>query len=321
MDPDALPGFGHGPFTRQKYDDFAEFFGLHTRICRHIFDRWPDRGYPYLYLELNAGPGLWCPPDARDVLVTGTPLLACRRLHELAAGGRFPYVAHLLEQEPATYSFLREAVESGSELDLLDADRVVVSQGDHEVLAPAVLNQWGSWLARGDFTRVYGLIFHDPTGLPNFALLRRLVRHRAAQHLDLLIYLQATALKRNLNRPADPDRGAPLAARLTRIDKRYWLVREPDGQHQFSFLLGTNWADFPAWKRLRFHRVDQPEGRDLLERLSFEREEYQQRRAARTNTLLQALVLAQADAERWGQPIDPLHADEGDEGDEGDNDD
>lgn len=320
MDPDALPGFGHGPFTQQKYDDFRELLALHLRICAQIFRKYPRARYTYHYLELNAGPGLWCHPDAPHRMVKGTPLLAFDCLEEANAvaarsapheDGYFPYRIDLIERDDAAAAFLgavirdREAYEP-------NWSGVRLHHGDHDALAPAIANLWAEDLDLGVVQRIYGLIFHDPTGLPNFRLLRRLAAMPSCRHLDLLLYVQATPLKRNANRPADPERGAPLQARLARIDKRYWLVREPDGQHQFSFLLGTNWADFPAWRKRRFHRVDEPEGRELLERLSFDRDTYEQRRAARNGTPLAALALAHADGERWGQPVDPAVEDEDD---------
>jgi len=58
------------------------------------------------------------------------------------------------------------------------------------------------------------------------------------------------------------------------VNKTHWLIREPYYKHQWSFLLGTNWASFPAYKSIGLYSIDSKEGQEILEKLIYTKEEY-----------------------------------------------
>jgi hypothetical protein len=117
----------------------------------------------------------------------------------------------------------------------------------------------------------YGLIYSDENGaLPPFALLGDYARH--LPHLDILIHVAATPIKRQRLSP-----NHPLSERLDElmatIAKEQWIVRQPYGHHQWSFLIGTNWDAFPRFKRQGFWPVSSPEGARILRILSWTTQE------------------------------------------------
>ena len=53
------------------------------------------------------------------------------------------------------------------------------------------------------------------------------------------------------------------------VGKKQWLIREPIGKHQWTFMLGTNWKKFPEWKKEGFYRIDTEEGQRVFRRLNW----------------------------------------------------
>jgi hypothetical protein len=64
--------------------------------------------------------------------------------------------------------------------------------------------------------------------------------------------------------------GTPPAL-IRDVPKRYWLIREPYYQHQWTFLIGTNWDTFPDFSRHGFVTIDSPHGREIMRLISYAR--------------------------------------------------
>ena len=141
--------------------------------------------------------------------------------------------------------------------------------GDHTDTLPTFFN-----LPRR--RKKYGLLYADPSGVaPPFNLLAAFASHY--KRIDLLIYLSATNLKRK--RAAQNGSTPTLIDELSNIDKDQWIIREPHGQHQWSFLLGSNWLNYPTYESEGFHRVSSATGQCILHRLNYtenERQQYEQ---------------------------------------------
>jgi hypothetical protein len=57
------------------------------------------------------------------------------------------------------------------------------------------------------------------------------------------------------------------------IDKKCWIVRKPETQWQWTFLIGSNWVKFPEWKKERFYNLESKEGKEIMERVMYTEEE------------------------------------------------
>ena len=86
---------------------------------------------------------------------------------------------------------------------------------------------------------------------------------QARPRMEILIHLSAATIKR-----VKKYQGLCLQDYLELIPKRYWLVREPVDQHQWTFVLGSNTNNFKSWKGIGLWRVDSERGRKVFNRLN-----------------------------------------------------
>lgn len=253
--------------TERKERDFRGILRMHVNICKGILSRTASIT-SYLYVDLYAGPGNL---EHKGRRFDGSPLIA----RDLLTQAGVPYQAEHWECHPDAASLLGEALSTpASLLDALD----VVAPPIHVEDCRTGFNRWLD--ACGPQPDRLGLVYADPIGtaIPVDTL------NRAATMLprvDLLSYVSATNYKRG--RRLNP--GLPyLADDIGAVNKRCALIREGERSTGFgwTFVLWTNWADFPAWTNAGFHRVDSPRGQAELERLNLTRPELH----AKTNTPL-----------------------------------
>lgn len=236
--------------TKPKEDDFRGIIRMHTTLCKGILARSSSR--PYLYVDLFAGPG-WIPDG--DDRFEGSPLIAQTAM--LDAG--FPYQSIHFEQDPETAGQLRKALwEPRSMLWYPDPDSELV-------YAERCQEGFARWLdANGRQQDRFGLVYADPISdeIPHALL------NKAADLLprvDLLSYVAATQYKRR--RGVDSDRPY-LADHIRAVRKKVVLIREPIGAWQFTFILWSNWVDFPQWTKRGFYRLDSARGDQILDKLN-----------------------------------------------------
>jgi hypothetical protein len=108
--------------------------------------------------------------------------------------------------------------------------------------------------------------------MPNFDLLSEISRNPCFQHIDFVIYLGATTIKRV--RRAEEATGRDTKAKLLTdylrsINKTTWIVRKPTGKNQWTFAIGSNWVNFPKWQKHGFYKIDSEEGESVLRRLTY----------------------------------------------------
>ena len=239
-----IDGVGLSGHTDDKQRVFAGLLAMHITICSHM-------NRPYLYVDLNAGPGkkLF---DGKEV--TGSPIIAV----ELLDGKLDDYFALLLE----------ERKDLAAELQIqMCALNIPTSRWDVKWIdnkkAVSLLDTMSK-------QSPMGVIYHDPNGDLDMDLLGLLSRIAGFRQVDILIHLSAANLKRS--RKATQS-GPDLETALSSVSKKYWLVKEPTGKHQWTFLLGTNWDAFPTWKKEGFYRTNTPRGQDILNRVAFTKRE------------------------------------------------
>lgn len=232
-----FPGFSSS-YTPEKQQHYVTFLGMHLRATQGVIlnNRWAP---PYYSLyDLNAGPGY----DAAGGW--GSPL------HFLSQATRYltaiPFEAHFYENDSRTAECLRQPLSAAD----CDGGRYTLHECSH---TEAVHHMPVEKAA-------LGLVYSDENAasIP-LPLLEWIATHR--QRLDLLIHCTATTIKRV--RSAFPDRFA-FGDILQQCPKKVWMVREPYGRHQWTFLYGTNWVDAPVLARQRFHAITSPRGMGIL---------------------------------------------------------
>lgn len=245
-------GIGYGPHTPDKQAMFLKLMEYHIPLtlavqhnCR--IKQWPHADLDtYWYFDITAGAGQDPTGEA------GSPLLFLdvARRHQLS------YQAILIEQEWQNAFELAKQIHD---------PRVQIVQGDHHQRLPA-------FFAKAD--RRFGLLYCDTSGnIPPFDLLARMSQLTTYSRLDFCIYVFANNLKR-VRCAAQTAEKRHLLAMLGTIAKKEWIVREPVGHNQASFLLGSNWVDFPAWEKEGFYSITRSRyGREILNRITFTKDE------------------------------------------------
>jgi hypothetical protein len=115
----------------------------------------------------------------------------------------------------------------------------------------------------------FGAIYLDPSGnLPDLAPLAAVAEIPEWRTVDVLLYLSATTMKRVCG-AFSRMHTKRFADYLSMVKKRYWHVREPSGQHQWTFAFGTNWEKYPEMRKIGFHRADSTEGAEIIDRLNY----------------------------------------------------
>ena len=116
------------------------------------------------------------------------------------------------------------------------------------------------------YSERFGYLYVDPNE-PRIPLtLLDFFSHQYNRKIDLVINIAATSLKRQ---------GKNLLGVVSPVlaCKKKWLIREPEGTHQWTILVGTNWGKVNAWAGQGFYLLDSLEGQDILNRVTKTRKE------------------------------------------------
>ena len=250
---------GHSEATKFKHMCFKEVVCTHFKICQFIISKnsaWCDS--TYYYYDLNAGPGII---DGHK----GSPLIFLEEIALPLNNG----------QTVKSYFFEYDkdnCIALSNEIQNLDLPRNIYSpiviHGDNKVRFEEVLTD-------KNYNK-FGMAFSDPNGLDlrygmkgvtNFDLLRAISITPGWKYVDFLINCNTQAIKRV--RPCSvthEDRN--LEEFIMGIDKKYWIIRVPEGHWNFSMLIGTNWDRYPTDPTLGFVRLDSKEGQEIFKKLN-----------------------------------------------------
>jgi len=228
-----------GPETPSKHRDLGGIFKLYVPILRSMVRN--RRLQTFVYVDLHAGPGLY------DYGAIGSPLLAVHAFHDE------PYCAalHCFEQDADTYDRLTENSCSYAKL---------IAHQESNENAPKLKIPSHS----------HGLVFSDPN--PNRENIPvEILKTFANQwpRIDLLCYVSAATIKRIRT----AHNGEGLLESLAGINKSEMIVRKPEGKHQWTFILLTNWVGFPEWRKAGWVRARSEAGLRILEELDQTRRE------------------------------------------------
>ena len=238
-------GQGQSAYTPHKEKLLGKFLGMHTRICRGIFDKHKGKAWMpdpcYYFVDMYAGSG-----RNENVGCEGSPFVF---LNVIRRAGLPQWRLACIEKKQRNYEGLIRRVNGNP--------RVKVLCGECEELAPALVDSFY-------YKPAYGVFYADPNGMPAWDTLGEIAAHPKAEKMDLLVHLSATTVKRARKAHG----GDYLSALLgpMRRHKKHWLVREPNKTRgmQWTFLFGTAWAKYPEYKGKGFYWLDSPDGREIM---------------------------------------------------------
>lgn len=243
--------------TERKEQDFRGLLNIHLPICRSILGR-QRNPLPYLFVDLHGGPG-----NLRYAGKTflGSPLIA---LDELA-DARIPYQTFHFEQSPLDAERLTHGVAQHDQQGTARVHNMLFEQG-----VPLWLDMLGHQKWR------YGLVYSDPIKDP----IPVETFNQIAEYLprvDLLAYVAANNQYKRANANGQ-GHGRRLADDITAVNKRFALVRKAYRAEQYTFIVWSNWPEFPAWTSQGFYRLDEPRGQEIVEILDCTKAELHARR-------------------------------------------
>ncbi len=245
--------------TLVKYDHFQGLFKMHTNIVYGTYQRNGRmlETHPYFYLDLNAGDPI--------AYLNGEPTDCCG----LFAADRIDSMfltrsVHLIEdRQKQANEFFNQLRQRN-----MDPPEFNVIAGNHTdwegCLQPIIDQLPPHW--------TLGMIFHDPWGVPSYETLVKLSQEPKLARVDIVIAFQVVAEKRSDGAFGKEDRDR-LKSFMEKVNKKTFIIREPEGNNQWTFLIASNWKSYPEWTEAGFHRVDSPTGQDIIQRLTLTQKE------------------------------------------------
>lgn len=141
-------------------------------------------------------------------------------------------------------------------------ENVKVLQGNNEKTLPSELPEPNEKFHSLLFDR-YGYVYLDPNdAFMPIPLLRRIFGNQFYRRVDLIVYVAGTSIKRG---------GCYLYTLddlVKAVSKKVWLIREPHGKHQWTFVFGTNYEKIGDWKKEGFYKKGTPEGDEIWNRVT-----------------------------------------------------
>lgn len=236
-------GVGISPVTGVKQAHFRTLIRAHIGIVQAIQRKYSWVGKKYLYFDINSGPGIY------DDGEKGSPVIFLDEIENVG----MDYQAILIDINENNVEKLRDVTG--------DNKRVTIVCEDN---ATAITRFYNS-CSMNDLQ--YGILYTDPNGTFNSALLGEFSSR--FNKIDLLINCPATAIKRERN-CSKCDENRTLVQRLEAIRKKHWLVRKklPNSTYQWTFLLGSNWDNFPEFRNLGMFKCNSRMGKQILGELN-----------------------------------------------------
>lgn len=245
---------GQSDYTAIKQRHFAAIIKTHLQVAKGIMSRnkYPNWIEPYyLYVDLYAG----CGNNLDDV--PGSPVIFFDQAKKVDVNGYAVFV----EENEYSAELLEDKIKN-----IKTCNYKLITDDNANIVKQMVENPPDK--------KCLGLAYLDPNGIPNFNAIKELSHLKQYDKFDFLINCPATAIKRSLGNGFCDDSNR-LISELVGINKNYWIIREPIGRWQWTFLIGTNWESFPKFKNLGFHPLSSNKGREIVMHLSYTAKELQ----------------------------------------------
>lgn len=245
-------GICTSPETATKQENFTGILSILMPVAKTSMKTWGD---PYFWIyDLNAARSFYEDDDGNLIKGSAVRGIEAARYHGLN------YKAVLCELMPDNAADLVRYFG--------DDKRVTVLTGDNEKTLPSTLPHRFA-------NERFGYVYVDPNDarLP-IDMLADMFDRKPFKRVDLIVNIAAASLKRMINHEDYDD--IALDSLLSRVAKKTWLVREPHARHQWSLLIGTNWAEAPEWRNAGFYRMDTDRGEHIWRQLSKTKKQVQE---------------------------------------------
>ena len=244
-------GVGTSTITEIKQEHFRMIIRTHLRIVKAIFAKNHYKIPVFHYFDINSGSG-------KNDGHSGSPLIFL----EEAVRINIHYSAVFIDKDKNNIDSLLKLTRSYL--------NVKTYCGDHEEILPQLYPSDKSWR--------YGLLYTDPNGIFNAEILQNISKQPCFSALDVLINCPASAIKRMKNSSKCND-NRTLEDRLGIIQKKHWIIRNSlkNSTWQWTFLLGTNWTNFPEFTKIEMVKLNSPRGQAFFEKLNLTSKEREAR--------------------------------------------
>jgi three-Cys-motif partner protein len=218
---------------------------------------------PYHYFEMYAGPGIYTTQYQSLFGDSGSPLIAAGVLR------KHRYRMYLNDEDPGVVTALATSL-------AYESVHAQISNMDARAFTDLICDE--TWRQREyDCTdcKAMGLLFADPNGVPDWQAIIQVANCPQYDRLDLLVNVNATTIKRCHSVHTSAKGHRRLREHLADLGKKYLYVWAPHKSNfwQFALVFATNWDKFPEFSKSQFYRSDSPEGRAILDKLHYTREE------------------------------------------------
>jgi len=248
---------GRSNFTPVKNDFFRSFISAHLSITHGCLEKYRDWVNPnFLYFDLCAGDGQTYPDGTES-----SPIIF---LTEASKYSDINFFIRLVEIDKISSQKLEQAIipyiTKGDNCLVLNMDNLDFLKMPTETMFSDI-NQKGKY---------YGIMYLDPNG-SNLPLpeMTNFLDKKDFSYMDVLINRNCTAAKRiNGYRPGTKETVYDI---VDMLPKKIWYIREPETQHQFSLMYGTNFMWDPLRRLLdkwNFYDAKSDEGDALMTYLS-----------------------------------------------------
>jgi three-Cys-motif partner protein len=246
---------GFSDSTSVKQNDFEIIIKTHIKAaCLGIIGKADNSwaGNSYLYFDMNAGPGFYNG-------ISGSPIIF---LNEAAKYDRTLFDVFLFESNELNFQQLKENIANCHYPKNINI-RILNTDSSSDIL---------KHVPSKGFPK-YGLIYSDPTGqVPPFETLAKISNITQCKKIDIVVNFAATTIKRIRGSHVCSE-SQTLKDYLSKINKQHWMVREPNSRHQWSFVIGSNWKDFPAFKKQDFHGIESKRGSSIFDFINYSKKE------------------------------------------------
>jgi len=258
-------GQGQGQSTEFKERGLQAAFTINLRIFQARFGA--NRRYRYFHFDLNCGSGI-----NETVGCIGSPLAFLAAAQETGCERFFAgfcdrddrRLATLLNrpelQRPDCYGFNGD----NTELPYMIPE-LIRAHGEHP-------------------DKAMGMLLADPNGA-DIPLDSLEWLSKACPKLDFVVNWNSARAKGNRVNPVYGSKDYPsLESAKRRLNKDYWLIREPLSIHQFTLLVGRNFK-VGDHRSLGFHHLSSPKGQAIFQRCNFTHSELREQQQARYGVL------------------------------------